>query len=150
MLKRSFRAFDENYIKIQLRLYFARVILTLFAVLKAPLPEVTGRGWLQVIIMRLVIALIALSYYTLLVTSPAIWLHMIGAAPAAMLRFSVLRVVVKFAVILVSCIKEISAQMRNILMGKRPFQSGSYSLGNLFSFSVVPYRLYPVSCCLLE
>lgn len=101
-------------------------------------------------IYSLVAIFIKLIAFAIGVTSPVWMLHMIEATPRAMRHLQPTELIIKLVYRWIAQATRIVVRARLWLTGKRPFLSGTYSLANMFAVTAVPYRLYPLSCTLLE
>lgn len=145
--------FDRRYWKIQSTMFVVMVSIWLTSTIVAFLHVVLAQSAplsaieFSLIIFILIIKLIAFAIGT---TSPALFLHMIEASPRAMRHLQSFRLIIKLMHHCISQVAETVVRARLWLTGKRLFLSGTYSLANLFSVTAVPFRLYPLSCTLLE
>ena len=123
-------------------------LLILWQVLRNPSP--VEYAPLTAIIFKVLLFLVVMGYLYALTYSPLLWLEMILATPRAMLHFCLTQLILPYLFSLISRLSVIETNPYARFRGQRPFQSGRYALSSLFSITAVPYRLYPLSCCLLE
>jgi len=147
-MKRGQQDTVPTYYKLQAGLYLTGALVTLFlAALARPAVQ---DGWFPSIIFKLSVFFITMACFTVLSGAPIVWLNMIEVAPKAMFQFRRARLFVFFFLRFVGWLRRVKIWPYARLQRQRPFQSGYYSLANLFAVTAVPYRLYPLSCTLLE
>ena len=151
-IKRLLKLYGQAHPRIQLALYLFGAILSLHAVIVSPLPStLAGYGLLWTLTFKIIIYILMLFHYTVIVYAPLAWLKMAEVTPHAMLHFQSLRILIRFLNRLIFWIVQVvKVRVISQLTGKRQFSAGKYSLASMFSLSAFPYRLYPLSCCLLE
>lgn len=151
-IKQLLKLYVQAHPSIQLALYLFGTILSLYAVIVSPLPDtLAGHGLLWTVTFKIIIYVLVLFHYTVMVYAPLAWLKMAEVAPRAMLHLQSLRILIRFLNRLISWIVQVvKVRVSSQLTRKRQFSAGKYSLASIFSLSAVPYRLYPLSCCLLE
>jgi hypothetical protein len=140
--------YERLYPWLQGTCFLVLALLTLWGVVQLPIPE--QYNLLTAVTYKVIIYLVVMGYITILTYGPLLWVHMIEATPQAMLKFGFISLLVQFLFLLVARLQRAKIRPHLWFQGKRPCQSGRYSLANLFSVAAVPYRLYPLSCCQLE
>jgi len=102
----------------------------------------------QSLVYKLLAALLALLVLHALNAILHILFGMPLAAPRAMLDFSLALLEVHFFAPLLAHIRRVKISCLIAQNHREPHHS--YSLASLFSISIFPYRLYPLTCSLLE
>lgn len=105
---------------------------------------------LLIVAVKMAIALVAVVQFAVLFYGPLLWLEMIRAVPPVMLRLQVARPFLFCTWLFTAPLRVMQPAPGLWLWQKRPLRFGRYVLATLFSPGELPYRLYPLSCCLLE
>lgn len=137
-----------TYYKLQGGLFLTAALVTFVSAMFASSP--VGSSLFSTIIFKLSVFLLVMAQFSVLTGVPILWLNMIEAAPMAMFQFRRAWLFVFFFLRLVARLRGAKIRSYARFQRQRPFQSGYYSLANLFAVTAVPYRLYPLSCTLLE
>lgn len=139
--------FERNYWHVQAWLLVLILLLALKGVLETPLPD--GTGFMAHVVYKGALFVLVAVYAVGAASVLPFWVHMIEASPAAALRLFPSSIVSARLASLVERLHIVILPIHAWVRRERQFHAGKYSLASIFS-AVLPYRLYPLSCCLLE
>ena len=140
--------YDKYYPIIQKVLRLTMLFLALGSVIVFPVsPSV---GLIPAIIYKIALFFVLVMYLTVLTGAPILWVSMIEHAPGTMARLFPWRILFSFWWQFIAQLCNLIIRLYSRFSQKRLFRSNRYSFASVFSITHVPYRLYSLSCCLLE